>query len=135
MTRERGPGQDEGEPQEAEGKAGPDEREPGSGPISVRDLMRPATPEPEGEGEPRWEGDERAFDMDGKAWTVRTAGAGTYGTGGLGTARLLAVHFFREEAPETPVREALVPAGVFPTLRDEELRSLFESATPIDSLD
>lgn len=118
-----------------EGDSAGEERDAGSGPLSVRDLMRRAAPAPEAEGEPRWEGDERVFEMEGKAWTVRSAGAGSYGTGGLGAARLLAVHFFREEAPDLPVREALVPAGVFPGLRDEELRSLYERATPIDSLD
>lgn len=119
-----------------------DEREPdrparpaGTGPVPVRDLMKAATPVPEVEGEPRWEGDEREFEMEDATWTVRTAGAGAYGTGSHGTARLLAVHFFREDAPERPVREALVPAGVFPNLRDEELRSLFAGATPIESTD
>lgn len=110
-----------------------DEREAGSGPVPVRDLMRPAAPEVEVEGEPRWEGDERVFELDGASWTVRTAGAGSYGTGSQGIARLLAVHFFSDDDPERPVREALVPAGVFPNLRDEELRTLFQRATPIET--
>lgn len=124
---------------ESEGRGGgepeSEEREPGSGPLSVRDLMRRSAPAPQAEGEPRWEGDERVFEMEGAAWAVRATGAGSYGTGGLGAARLLAVHFFREEEPDVPVREALIPAGVFPGLADEELRALFERATPIDSLD
>lgn len=112
-----------------------DARPARAGPVPVRDLMRPSGPAAEAEGEPRWEGDERVFEMEDATWTVRTAGAGAYGTGALGSARLLAVHFFREDAPERPVREALVPAGVFPNLRDEELRSLFADATPIESTD
>lgn len=115
-----------------EREPGRDARPAGTGPVPVRDLMRPAGPAPEAEEAPRWEGDERVFEMGDATWTVRTAGAGAYGTGEHGTARLLAVHFFREDAPERPVREALVPAGVFPNLRDEELRSLFDRATPID---
>lgn len=109
-----------------------EERGPGSGPVPVRDLMRTLTPEPEAEGEPGWERDERTFELDGTNWMARAAGAGCYGTGGLGTARLLAVHFYAEAAPARPVREALLPAGRFPHLRDEELRALFESATPIE---
>lgn len=109
-----------------------DERQPGSGPVPVRDLMRKASPRPEAEGEPRWESDERTFELEGARWTVRSAGAGSYGTGRLGAARLLAVHFFREDEPELPVREALLPAGAFPNLREEELRALFQAATPIE---
>jgi hypothetical protein len=103
------------------------------GPVPVRDLMKRMTPEPEAEGEPGWEGVEHEFDIDGEEWRVRTAGAGAYGTGARGTARLVAVHFFRREALDTPVREALVPAGRFPHLLPEELRKLFEHATPIES--
>lgn len=109
-----------------------EEREPGSGPVPVRDLMRTLSPEPEVEGEPGWERDERTFELEGATWMVRAAGAGCYGTGGPGAARLLAVHFFASDAPDRPVREALVPAGVFPNLGEEELRTLFERATPIE---
>lgn len=110
-----------------------DTRDEGTGPVPVRDLMNvPSTePEVEAEGEPRWEGDEQRFDLDGEAWTVRTAGAGSYGTGGVGAARLLAVHFYRAADPERPVREALVPAARFVDLWPDELRTLFRRATPI----
>ena len=107
--------------------------QPVRGPVPVRDLMKPAAPDVEGEGEPRWESGAREFEVQDESWTVRTAGAGTYGTGVHGTARLLAVHFFRADAPETPVREALVPAGLFKGMRDAELRALFEGATPIEA--
>lgn len=102
------------------------------GPVPVRDLMRQITPEVEADGEARWEGVEKSFEAGGVTWHVRTAGAAAYGTGTKGTARVLAVHFFREEDPERPVREALVPAGVFPHLVAEELRALFDQAIPID---
>ncbi len=101
-------------------------------PVPVRDLMKKMVSQPEAEGEPRWEGTELTFERDGETWTVRTAGAGAYGTGSRGRARLVAVHFFHEDAPETPVREALVAAGRFPHLRPEELELLFDGATPIE---
>lgn len=107
-----------------------DEKEGGGAPVPVRDLMKPP-PVTEVGRESRWQGEEREFEMDEERWRVRTAGAGSYGTGRKGIARLIAVHFFREDAPETPVREALVPAGEFPNLRDPELRTLFQRATPI----
>lgn len=109
------------------------DREREGGPVPVRDLMKTMTPDqPEAEGEPRWEGEEQGFERDGVEWSVRTAGAGAYGTGDFGTARLVALHFFRSDDPERPVREALVPAGLFPHLHAEELRALFERATPIE---
>lgn len=113
-----------------------DEGAEAGGPVPVRDLMKQMTPEaelPEVEGEPRWDGMERGFERDGEAWVVRTAGAGMYGTGRKGTARLMALHFCREAEADTPVREALVPAAVVPHLRADELRVLFERATPIDA--
>ena len=109
-----------------------EEPESSGGPVPVRDLMKTMSPRPEAEGEPRWEGDEHGFELDGVEWTVRAAGAGSYGTGRQGSARLLAVHFFRDDAPERPVREALLPAGRFMNLREEELRTLFRRATPIE---
>jgi hypothetical protein len=109
-----------------------DEQDKVGGPVPVRDLMRPSAPEPEAEGEPRWEGDDRAFEADGVTWSARPAGAGSYGTGDLGKARLLAVHFFRQDEPDRPVREALVPAGLFPHLLPGELKELFDRATPIE---
>lgn len=104
--------------------------------MPVRDLMKQMTPGPEavpGTGEdPPWDGIERGFDADDVAWVARSAGAGAYGTGRLGTARLVAVHFYRRDDPDTPVREALVPAGAFPHLGPSDLRELFDRATPID---
>lgn len=107
-----------------------DEQGAASGPVPVRDLMQ-RQPEPEADGEPRWEGEERSFEMDGAEWRVRPAGAGALGTGTRGIARVLAVHFFGGNEPGKPVREALIPAGTFPNLREPELRALFQRATPI----
>lgn len=109
-----------------------EEKKGPEGPVPVRDLMKQMVSRPEVEGEPRWEGTEHTFERDGESWLVRAAGAGAYGTGARGRARLTAVHFYREQDPETPVREALVPAGVFPHLRPEELRTLYDRATPIE---
>jgi hypothetical protein len=106
--------------------------EEGKGPVPVRDLMRGTSADDEPPGEPRWEGDGREFEMEGESWSARPAGAGAYGTGRLGSARLLAIHFVRTREPERPVREALLPAGEFPTLREPELRTLFHRATVID---
>lgn len=109
-----------------------EEEERTGGPVPVRDLMKQMKPEPEAEGEPQWEGEGRGFERDGVTWSARPAGAGSYGTGDQGTARLLAIHFYREDDPEHPVREALVPAASFPGLHQDELRTLFERATPIE---
>ncbi len=111
-----------------------DGHEDATGPVPVRDLMKTVHPEqePAAEGEPRWDGPERSFEHGGEEWTARSAGAGAYGTGRAGRARLVAVHFFRVADPERPVREALVAAGWFPHMRPEELRELFERATPIE---
>lgn len=105
------------------------------GPVPVRDLMRPSPPESEpreGEAGPRPVVIEREFEREDGLWIARNAGAGAYGTGRLGTARLVAVHFYHEDDPEVPVREALVAAGRFPQLGAEELSELFERATPIE---
>ena len=119
------------EDREAGGSA-PDEKKEGGGPVPVRDLMKQMVSQPDAEGEPRWEGTEHAFDLDDEEWLARTAGAGAYGTGARGQARLVAVHFYRDDDPDTPLREALVPAARFPHLRPEELRDLCRRATPID---
>ena len=112
--------------------SGAEDREKPVGPVPVRDLMKRMTPEPDAEGDPRWEGEERAFEADGVVWSVRPSGAGMYGTGNLGTARLLAVHFYSEDEPDRPQREALIAAGRFQELGPEELRELYARATPIE---
>lgn len=109
------------------------ENDEGTGPVPVRDLMNASrrAPAPEAQGTPGWDGDARTFENDGIEWTVRPAGAGAYGTGDSGAARILAVHFYRA-GEEEPERETLLPAARFPHLRDEELVRLLEGATPIE---
>lgn len=114
-----------------------DERhEEAGGPVPVRDLMKVMRSQGDGaagaEGEPRWDGQEQGFEMDGEEWWARSAGAGAYGTGRSGLARLVAVHFYRAADPSVPVREALIPAGAFRGMSAEELRVAFERATPIE---
>jgi hypothetical protein len=95
------------------------------GPVPVRDLMQhpPAeSVEPAGP----------AFELDGESWAVREAGSGSYGTGPRGTARLVALHFYRPSAPDRPVRELLIAAGLVAGLGADELATLFRRATPIE---
>lgn len=131
---------------------------PAEGPVPVRELMeraaaeraaaereaagreaagRDAGREPESgvapaARPPAWSGTERRFDAEGVAWIARSAGAGSYGTGRTGAARLVAVHFYRAAEPGTPVREALVAAAAFPHMLPEELCVLLDRATPIE---
>lgn len=105
-------------------------------PVPVRDLMKqpqePAEADAAGARDDGPQGGEsRRFEVGEDVWLARAVGVGAYGTGGMGRARLVAVQFFRESEPETPVREALVAAGRFPHLRPEELRALFDGATPM----
>lgn len=108
----------------------------GGGPVPVRDLMKipradsAADSAAEPEGEPRWERQDREFEAEGVRWIARTAGSGAYGTGNLGTARVLAIHFYRAGESD-PAREALVPASAFPGLHDDELAAVLQRATPI----
>ena len=106
-----------------------------AGPVPVRDLMTPSAP-PSDRGEAEVESRppplEREFERADGVWIARNAGTGAYGTGRMGTARLVAVQFHRREEPGVPVREALMAAGRFPHLSEEELGELFDRATPIE---
>ncbi len=73
----------------------------------------------------------RAFACDAEEWVAWVSGAGAYGTGVHSLGNVEAVHFARAAAPELPVREALVPAGILEGLYDEELIAVLRSATPI----
>jgi hypothetical protein len=73
----------------------------------------------------------RAFASDGVEWVVWPSGASAYGTGTCGPAALQAVHFARAEAVNHPLYEALLPAGRFFGLYDEELVTLLRNATKI----
>ena len=73
----------------------------------------------------------RRFTCDGGEWLCWPSGASAYGTGILGPAALEAVHFARGEQPETPAFEALIPAGTFFGLYDEELITILQGATKV----
>lgn len=108
--------------------------EGGSGPVPVRDLLKQRQPEPAASPrDPEPPTLEFTFETEEGGWLARVAGDGSYGTGRVGAARLLAVHFYHQDDPDTPLREALLPAGRFPHLREEELREMFDRATPIEA--
>lgn len=71
------------------------------------------------------------FELEGEAWIARVAGKAAGGTGATGLGLVDAVHFFRAQAPDEPVREALLGRGRFPTLHEAELRALWAAAKPI----
>jgi hypothetical protein len=101
-----------------------------AGPVPAR----PPGPPPPGADVPVTGGEDEGlrFVLDDTTWVARVAGEGRYGTGGKGGARLVAVQFFRADAPAEPVREVLMPAAGFPFLRGEELREAWRRATPMD---
>lgn len=71
------------------------------------------------------------FEVDGQIWLAKLAGKGAGGTGSYGLGLFDAVHFARAEAPERPLREALLARGRFAHLFGEELRALFVDSRPI----
>ena len=81
--------------------------------------------------EPLAERPVRYFTCEGQDWLAWTSGASAYGTGTLGPAALEAVHFARTERPEEPAFEALLPAGKFFGLFDDELVRLLGAATKV----
>ena len=74
---------------------------------------------------------ELSFEASGESWVARLGGKGACGTGSYGLGLVEAVHFFRTDAPEKPVREALVARGRFANLYPAELATLWSQATPI----
>ena len=70
----------------------------------------------------------RRIEIDGIAWLAWLSGGGAYGTGIIGNGVVEAVHFATADAPTTPVYEALLPAGAFEDLFDNELTHVFRSA-------
>lgn len=100
-------------------------------PISVRAAMGAAAPETEQPERPA--APAHRFEHDGREWLARIAGVGAYGTGDRGRAYVIAVHFCPVEDDAHPVREALLPAARFDGLDQEELRTIFDRATPIET--
>lgn len=73
----------------------------------------------------------RSFVHEGEEWLAWLSGAGAYGTGTFGPASLEAVHFAKAADPGTPLYEALLPAGRFHGLFDDELVELLRRASRI----
>jgi hypothetical protein len=73
----------------------------------------------------------RRFICAGQEWLAWPSGASAYGTGTVAPAALQAVHFAKVETPETPAFEALLPAGKFYGLFDDELVTLLRRATKV----
>jgi hypothetical protein len=73
----------------------------------------------------------RHFMCDDQEWVAWPSGASAYGTGVVGPAALQAVHFARVDEPELPVFEALLPAGRFYGMFDDELMVLLRRATKV----
>jgi hypothetical protein len=74
------------------------------------------------------------FQVDGEIWLAKLAGKGAGGTGPYGLGLFDAVHFARPDAPDRPLREALLARGRFAHLFGEELRALFRDSRPIVEL-
>jgi hypothetical protein len=73
----------------------------------------------------------RRFIHEGQEWLAWPSGASAYGTGTQGPANLEAVHFALAEQSGEPAFEALIPAGNFFGLFDEELGRLLKAATKV----
>lgn len=74
----------------------------------------------------------RRFATDGVEWVAWVSGTGATGTGARGLGLVEAVHFApAANGDQRKHREALVARGRFPNLFDEELLTLFRTATPI----
>ncbi len=73
----------------------------------------------------------RAFEGEGGEWVAWVSGKAAWGSGAYGLGMVVAVHFAKADAPDQPVREALLARGRFGGLFDEELRALLAGAVPI----
>lgn len=105
-----------------------DRSQDAAGPVSVREAVRHLLPESNADPSPRCD---RAFTVAGEAWIACIAGQSAVGTGTRGHAFLTAIHFCRADAPDQPLREALLPRGRFQALFEEELCTLLGEARPI----
>ena len=109
----------EGQPADATSRA-----EPGSEPEG-------APAQPAGPAGGQASNAELQFEAEGKSWIARVAGKGAAGTGAYGLGLIEAVHFFAAEAPDRPIREALIARSRFGGLYEAELADLLARATPI----
>ena len=74
----------------------------------------------------------RSLTVDGAEWIATIVGASAYGTGAVGSARLLAIGFARPDEPGAPRRVALVAAGSLDAMTEGELRDLWRDARPLE---
>ena len=84
-----------------------------------------------GNGTPEAERVVRHFIHEGVQWFAWPSGSSAYGTGTVAPAAIESVHFARSDAPEVPVYEALISAGRFFAMFDEELATLLAGATKV----
>lgn len=94
------------------GEDGEAERAPPRGPTS------PASPEPV------------EIQVDGECWRVTQVGRTRAGHPGDAGAPLLFLAFARSQAPESQVREALVPGTELPRLSHDQLQEAFQRSRP-----
>ena len=70
----------------------------------------------------------RHFMAEGVEWLAWPSGASAYGTGTIGPAALEAIHFAPADNTDRPAFEALIPAGRFHGLFEEELIAALKTA-------
>ncbi len=73
----------------------------------------------------------RRFVAEGVEWLAWPSGASAYGTGTIGPAALEAIHFAPADNPGRPAFEALLPAGQFHGLFEEELMTALKTAVRV----
>lgn len=112
--------------------------EPDNGPVPVREAMGHLHSRKAADTEKAPAGTDvpvrlaRTFEAESVRWIARVAGESAFG-GNAGFARIVAVHFFREDdEPDLPRFEALLPVGRLEALYEEELVELLERAVEID---
>lgn len=93
----------------------------------IRELERPRKQKKVPPPEPPT----RRVEIDGGEWIARLVGHGVIGHGALTRAGVVAIRFTRVDAEDKTFREALMPAGRFEALYDEELRDLWREARTV----
>lgn len=100
-------------------------------PTPVREAMDAVPPEI-GPASPT-ELPSRHFEAEaGEEWIVRLAGTGVTGLPADAGTPLLHIRFFRTDAPETALREAIAVGETLDDLPEEALRDHLERSRPVD---
>lgn len=106
-----------------------------SQPSALDSQVEPASPSPSPGPKHRPERDlagSRRFSTGGVEWVAWVSGTGATGTGSRGLGLVEAVHFApAANGDQQQHREALIGRGRFPILFDDELLTLFRTATPL----